>query len=72
MMSSNGTEFRLSSSSRSCCTLPLVPVQRWRADGSGPRYVRAGLVRVLYARHDIDEWIVARTFAHHAAEVVGV
>jgi predicted DNA-binding transcriptional regulator AlpA len=43
---------------------------RWRTDGGGPVFVRAGGRRVLYRRVDLDSWISSRTFAHRAAEAV--
>jgi hypothetical protein len=43
---------------------------RWRRDGGGPRYVRAGLRGVLYRRADVLAWAVARTFPTLAAEAV--
>lgn len=42
-------------------------LQRWRVEGGGPRYVRAGR-RVLYRRSDLEGWAEGRTFAHSAAE----
>ena len=45
---------------------------RWRRDGGGPPFVRAGERRILYRRADVDAWIAARTFAHLAAEAVAV
>jgi excisionase family DNA binding protein len=43
---------------------------RWRRDGGGPPYVRAGLRRVLYRRADVDAWAASRTFRTLAAEAV--
>ena len=43
---------------------------RWRRDGAGPKYVRAGLRRVLYRRVDVLAWAASRTFATLAAETV--
>jgi hypothetical protein len=43
---------------------------RWRRDGAGPKYVRAGLRRVLYRRLDVLHWAEANTFATRAAEAV--
>ena len=45
--------------------------QRWRAEGSGPPYIRAGGRRILYSRQDVEAWAAARTFAHRAAEIAG-
>lgn len=36
-------------------------LERFRLDGSGPQFVKAGR-RVLYRRSDIDAWTDARTF----------
>jgi excisionase family DNA binding protein len=43
---------------------------RWRRDGDGPKYVRAGLRRVLYRRADVLAWAASRTFPTLAAEAV--
>jgi predicted DNA-binding transcriptional regulator AlpA len=43
-------------------------LERWRRDGGGPAFVRAGLRRVLYDGAEIQRWAATRTFAHHAAE----
>lgn len=37
-------------------------LQRMRAAGGGPRYVRAGKRRVLYCESDLAAWLEARTF----------
>ncbi|WP_051212476.1 helix-turn-helix transcriptional regulator [Rubritepida flocculans] len=44
-------------------------LQRWRATGDGPRFVRLGLRRVAYAEADLLAWAAARSFAHRADEV---
>jgi predicted DNA-binding transcriptional regulator AlpA len=44
-------------------------MQRWRAGGGGPRFIRAGARRVLYTVAEIERWAAARTFAHRAAEL---
>jgi hypothetical protein len=43
---------------------------RWRVEGNGPAFIRAGGRRVLYRREDLDVWLMKRTFAHRAAEAV--
>ena len=43
---------------------------RWRTEGGGPAFIRAGARRVLYRRSDVDTWLAARTFKHRAAEAV--
>jgi predicted site-specific integrase-resolvase len=48
----------------SCRTL-----QRWRRDGGGPAFTRAGMRRILYDVTGIQKWAEARTFAHRAAEL---
>ncbi len=44
-------------------------LQRWRVDGGGPPFIRAGARRVLYDAAEIDRWAAARTFPHRAAEL---
>jgi hypothetical protein len=44
-------------------------MQRWRRDGGGPAYIRAGARRILYDCEEIARWAAARTFAHRAAEL---
>lgn len=36
-------------------------LERFRLDGTGPKFVRAGR-RILYRLVDIEEWTAARTF----------
>lgn len=43
---------------------------RWRRDGAGPKYIRAGPRRILYRRVDVLTWAEANTFATQAAETV--
>jgi len=43
---------------------------RWREDGNGPPFVRAGGRRILYRQGDLDSWLASRTFPHRAAEAV--
>jgi Helix-turn-helix domain len=43
---------------------------RWRVEGNGPAFIRAGGRRVLYRRTDLDVWLAKRTFAHRAAEAL--
>ncbi|MDN3568959.1 helix-turn-helix transcriptional regulator [Paeniroseomonas aquatica] len=43
--------------------------QRWRAEGTGPAFIRAGARRILYRRLDVEAWAAGRTFAHRAAEL---
>jgi DNA-binding transcriptional MerR regulator len=55
-----------------CAILRVTPrtTARWRVEGSGPPFIRAGGRRLLYRRADLDLWLSCRTFAHRAAEVV--
>ena len=46
-------------------------LQRWRSTGDGPPFIRAGRRRVLYDVEAIKQWAASRTFAHHAAEILG-
>lgn len=54
-----------------CALLRVRPrtAQRWRAEGTGPAFVRAGARRVLYRKADVDAWAAGRTYAHRAAEL---
>jgi excisionase family DNA binding protein len=45
---------------------------RWRRDGGGPPFVRAGPRRVLYRWADVNAWFAARTFATLAAEIADI
>ncbi len=44
-------------------------LQRWRREGGGPVFIRAGMRRVLYDAVEIERWAASRTFAHRAAEL---
>ncbi len=44
-------------------------LQRWRHEGGGPAFTRAGLRRVLYDADVLDAWVKARTFDSRAAEL---
>jgi hypothetical protein len=53
-----------------CDRLHITPrtTLRWRRDGGGPPFVRAGERRVLYRLEDVVSWERAHTFTHRAAE----
>lgn len=57
-----------------CALLHVVPrtTARWRSEGNGPAFIRAGGRRILYRRADLERWLANRTFAHRAAEAVGI
>jgi len=44
-------------------------LERWRASGDGPAFVRVGPRRVLYRLSDCEGWAADRTYAHRAAEI---
>jgi predicted DNA-binding transcriptional regulator AlpA len=44
-------------------------LQRWRGDGTGPAFIRAGAKRILYDAAAIERWTAKRTFPHRAAEL---
>ncbi len=44
-------------------------LQRYRQDGDGPRFIRAGHRRVLYDPDALDAWLKSRTFDSRAAEL---
>ena len=54
-----------------CVLLHVTPrtTARWRVEGSGPEFIRAGRRRVLYCRAGVDRWLARRTFVHRAAEL---
>jgi excisionase family DNA binding protein len=41
---------------------------RLARDGGGPKFIRAGGRRVLYARTDLEAWISSRSFKTRAEE----
>lgn len=41
-------------------------LERWRVEGTGPRFVAAGPKRRLYRLSDVDEWAIAQTFGSTA------
>lgn len=57
-----------------CELLRVTPrtTSRWRVDGTGPAFIRAGGRRILYRRADVNCWLAGRTFAHRAAESLGL
>jgi hypothetical protein len=50
--------------------IPRRTLQRWRATGDGPAFIRAGERRILYRAEAVDEWAKAREHRHRAAEMV--
>ncbi len=47
-------------------------VERWRQDGTGPKFIKAGR-RVLYSRKAIDEWLEFHEYESAAeARIAGV
>ena len=50
--------------------IPRRTLQRWRATGDGPAFIRAGERRILYRAEAVDEWAKAREHPHRAAEMV--
>lgn len=44
-------------------------LQRWRAEGGGPPYIRLGPRRVAYDESASDAWATARSFTSRAAEL---
>ena len=41
---------------------------RWRRDGGGPAFTRAGHRRVLYLRSDVMTWLASNSYKTLAAE----
>ena len=46
-------------------------LERWRASGDGPAFVRVGPRRVGYRVADLQAWTTRRTYPHRAAEATG-
>ena len=44
-------------------------LERWRAAGNGPPYVRLGPRRVVYDEAACDAWAISRSFTSRAAEL---
>jgi predicted site-specific integrase-resolvase len=40
--------------------ISIRTLERWRVEGVGPRYVKAGR-RVLYRAEDVERWLAAGT-----------
>ena len=48
-------------------------LERFRLDGTGPRWCRVGRRRVIYSAADIDVWTASRTFTSTSeADTAGV
>jgi hypothetical protein len=44
-------------------------LQRWRSEGGGPAYTRAGARSIKYCDAELDRWLLANTFRHRAEEL---
>jgi predicted DNA-binding transcriptional regulator AlpA len=44
-------------------------IQRWRASGDGPPFVRVGAKSIRYELSSCKTWADQRTFIHHAQEL---
>ena len=49
--------------------IPPRTAQRWRQDGTGPKFVRLGRRRIVYRTSDVEAWLRARTYRHRADEL---
>ena len=49
--------------------IPPRTAQRWRQDGTGPKFIRLGRRRIVYRISDVEAWLTARTFRHRADEL---
>ncbi len=67
-MASPGEEFLSDAQLAELLKVTNRTTARWRNDGEGPPFIRAGARRVLYRRVDIDAWLIIRTHKHRAAE----
>ena len=50
-------------------TLPARTVERWRATGDGPPFLRIGPRQIRYRLSDCHQWAISRTFEHRADEI---
>ncbi len=44
-------------------------IQRWRANGDGPPFIRVGAKSIRYELSSCKAWAEKRTFIHHAQEL---
>jgi predicted DNA-binding transcriptional regulator AlpA len=60
------------SDEQACTLLHVTPrtTCRWRVEGDGPPFIRAGGRRILYRRADLEGWLNRRTYPHRAAEAL--
>jgi hypothetical protein len=49
--------------------IPPRTAQRWRQDGTGPKFIRLGRRRIVYRISDVEAWLTARTYRHRADEL---
>jgi len=49
----------------------LRTVERWRATGEGPRFIRCGRRRVVYPVAEVESWEAERTHVSRVAEMQG-
>ena len=49
--------------------IPRRTAQRWRQDGTGPKFIRLGRRRIVYRISDVEAWLTARTYRHRADEL---
>lgn len=47
----------------------LRSLERWRVTGEGPRYIRAGVRRILYPLAEVEAWEAGRLCSSRAAEM---
>ncbi|MFN9094704.1 MAG: helix-turn-helix transcriptional regulator [Alphaproteobacteria bacterium] len=50
--------------------IPRRTLQRWRSEGGGPPFVRAGARRILYRTEAVEAWAMSREHRHRAEELV--
>lgn len=67
----HGADFLTEAEAATLIRVGRRTMERWRTTGDGPKWVRAGLRRVLYPRAAVLAWAEARTYPHRAAELAG-
>jgi predicted DNA-binding transcriptional regulator AlpA len=53
-----------------CQLLQVAPrtTALWREEGTGPKFIRVGKLKLRYRRADVDVWLAHRTFTARAEE----
>ena len=69
VMPQNAAEILTEAEAAGLLNMGRSTLERWRATGEGPPWVRLGRHRIRYTRTTLMAWIEARTYQHRAAEL---